>query len=100
MSDKNDVFEIGLVAGLVGGVIAGILFAPESGNNSRKKIKDAVKNFNEQHGDEIEDAKKQLSITFDVLRYNIERKFRILANKTRAKKMRKAKELEGDYEFN
>lgn len=100
MSEKNDFFEVGLVAGLIGGVVAGILFAPESGSSSRRKIKDAVRNFNEQHGEEIEDAKKQLSITYDVLKYNIERKFRILANKTRAKKMRKAKELEGDYEFN
>lgn len=100
MSDKNDLFEIGLAAGIIGGLITGVLLAPESGNSSRKKIKDAVKNFNEVHGEEIEDAKKKLSVSFDLLKYNIEKKFRTLANKTRAKRLRKAKELEGDYEFN
>ena len=97
---KNDIFEKGLMAGVVVGVIAGILFAPQSGDKSRKKLKKVVDNFNEQYGDDIKDAKKQLSISCDVLRYNIERQFRILANKVRAKRLRKAKELEGDYEFN
>ncbi|MBR1753702.1 YtxH domain-containing protein [bacterium] len=100
MSDRNDIFEKGLVAGIIGGLIAGILFAPQSGEESRKKIKDAVNNFNDEHGDEIQDAKKKISVSYEILRYNIERQFRKLVNRTRARKLRKAKELEGDYEFN
>lgn len=100
MSDKSDIFEKGLLAGVIAGVVAGILLAPQSGCKSRKKLKEAFDNFNEEHGEEINDAKKQISASYDLLKYNIERQFRILVNKVRAKKLKKAKELEGDYEFN
>ena len=97
MSEKNEGYEYGLIAGVVAGLVAGILFAPTSGSKSRKKIKDTVIKFNEEHGKDIECAKKQLSTSCDLLRYNIEKQFRLLENKISAKKLRKAKELEEPY---
>lgn len=100
MSQKKDCFEIGLAAGVIGGLIAGILFAPEEGSVSRQKVKNAIENFQEEHGDEIEDAKNQITRTFDLLMYNVERQFRKIVSHVRARRLRRAKELEDDYMFN
>lgn len=99
MSKNNDCFELGILAGVVGGLVAGILFAPQKGEDSRMKVKNAIKNFNEQYGDEIESKKNLLSNKLDILKYNLERKLRILVNKSRAKKLKKAKELENECYF-
>ena len=44
MCKKNDAFafSLGIIAGVVGGIIGGVLFAPKSGEESRKEIKDAI----------------------------------------------------------
>ena len=42
MSKKSYMFGIGLLAGVVGGVIAGVLFAPKSGEESRRELKEAA----------------------------------------------------------
>lgn len=38
MSNKNNSisFGMGLIAGVVGGILAGVLYAPKSGEESRK----------------------------------------------------------------
>ena len=100
MSKNNDCFEIGLAAGIIGGLIAGILFAPDEGEKSREKILTAVKNFHEEHDDEIEDAKNNISKAFDYLVYNVECQFRKLVNRIRARRLRRAKELEDEYMYN
>lgn len=100
MSQRKDCFEMGLAAGIIGGLIAGLLFAPEEGSKSRQKIKNAIENFQEEHDGEIEDAKNQISKTFDLLMYNVERQFRKIVSHVRARRLRKAKELEDDYMFN
>ena len=100
MSNKNDCFEYGIIAGVLAGFVAGIILAPEEGEKSRKKIQKAFDEFNERHHDDIKDAKRQLKDSFDLLKYNIERQFRILVNRSNAKKLRKAKELEESFSYN
>ena len=39
--DSSIGFAIGILAGVVGGIAAGILFAPKSGEESRRELKDA-----------------------------------------------------------
>lgn len=100
MSQKKECFEIGLAVGVIGGLVTGLLFAPDEGKKSRQKLVNAVENFHEEHDVEIENAKKQISKTFDLLMYNVECKFRKIVSHVRARRLRKAKELEDNYIFN
>lgn len=40
--NKAFMFSMGLIAGVVGGIVAGVLYAPKSGEESRKELKDAA----------------------------------------------------------
>lgn len=102
MSEKNSTsFGLGLLAGVVGGIIAGVLYAPKSGEKSRKELKEIIDDFNEKHSPEINDAKKQAFETIDLVKYKLERQYRKLSHMLRSKKLQKAKELEDiEYDFN
>ena len=101
MSKKNDefAFSLGIIAGVVGGIIGGILFAPKSGEESRKELKDAACDLYEKHAPQIMEAKKQALESVDLVKYKLERQFRKLNNSIKSKKMQKAKERE-DYNSN
>ncbi len=96
MSKNNDafVFSMGIIAGVVGGIIGGVLFAPKSGEESRKELRDAACELYEKHAPQIVDAKKQALESVDLMRYKLERQFRKLNNSLKSKKMQKAKALE------
>lgn len=96
MCKKNDafVFSIGIIAGVVGGIIGGVLFAPKSGEESRKELKEAACDLYEKHAPQIIEAKKQAIESIDLMNYKLERQFRKLNNLLKSKKMLKAKELE------
>ena len=94
-------FGLGLLAGVVGGIIAGVLYAPESGDKARHKLKDTVCDFAEKHSPEVSDAKKKAFESLDLFCYKLERQFKKFNNMLRSEKMRTAKELEDtDYDFN
>ena len=40
--NKTFAFAMGLIAGVVGGLVAGVLYAPKSGEESRRELKDAA----------------------------------------------------------
>lgn len=92
--NKSLMFGMGLLAGVVGGVIAGVLFAPQSGEESRKQIKDSVEKFYEEHSPAICDAKKQALESVDLMKYKLERQLKRFTNMLKNRKLRKAKELE------
>ena len=96
MCKKNDafVFSMGIIAGVVGGIIGGVLFAPKSGEESRKELKEAATEFYEKHAPQIIEAKKQAIESIDLMNYKLERQFRKLNNILKSKRMLKAKELE------
>ncbi|MBO6257047.1 YtxH domain-containing protein [bacterium] len=96
MCKKNDafVFSMGIIAGVIGGIIGGVLFAPKSGEEARKELKDTACDFYEKHAPQIIDAKKQALESVDLMRYKLERQFRKINNAIKSKKMLKAKELE------
>lgn len=102
MSEKNSTsFGLGLLAGVIGGIIAGVLYAPKSGDKSRKELKEIIDDFNEKHSPEINDAKKQAFETIDLVKYKLERQYRKLSHMLKSKKLQKAKELEDiEYDFN
>lgn len=102
MSEKNSTsFGLGLLAGVIGGIIAGVLYAPKSGEKSRKELKEVIDDFNEKHSPEIKEAKKQALESIDLMKYKLERQYRKLNHMFKSKKLQKAKELEDtEYDFN
>ena len=96
MCKKNDafVFSMGIIAGVIGGIIGGVLFAPKSGEESRKELKDTACELYEKHAPQIVEAKKQALESVDLMKYKLERQFRKINNAIKSKKMLKAKELE------
>lgn len=97
--NKSLVFSMGLIAGVVGGIIAGVLYAPKSGEESRKAIKDTACELYEKHAPQVVEAKKQAFESVDLMKYKLERQFRKFSNSLKSQKMKKAKELE-DFESN
>ena len=99
--NKSLMFGMGLLAGVVGGLIAGVLYAPESGEESRRKIKEAACELYEKNSPAINEAKKQALENIDLMKYKLERQFRKFNNMIKSKKLLKAKELEEmDDEYN
>ena len=102
MSKKNNslMFGMGLIAGVIGGIIGGVLYAPKSGEESRKQLKEAACELYEKHSPAICDAKKQALENIDLMKYKLERQLRKFNNMIKSKKLLKAKELEKDnYNF-
>ena len=92
--NKAFAFGMGLLAGVVGGIVAGVLYAPKSGEESRREIKEAACELYEKHSPEIKEAKKQALENIDLMKYKLERQLRKFNNMVKSKKMQKAKELE------
>ena len=103
MCDKNKAsigFGVGLLLGVIGGIVAGVLYAPKSGEEMRAKVKDTVCDLAEKYSPEVNDAKKQALESIDLLRYKLEKQYKKFGNMLKSKKMRKAKELESESNFN
>ena len=97
---NNKAFMFGM--GLIAGIVAGVLYAPKSGEESRKQIKDAACDFYGKHAPEIKEAKKQAMENVDLMKYKLERQFRKINNMVKSNKMLKAKELESaenDFDY-
>ncbi len=92
--NKSLMFGMGLLAGVVGGIIAGVLYAPKSGEESRRQIKDAACEFYEKNSPAIKEAKKQALENIDLMKYKLERQLRKFNNMVKSRKLQKAKELE------
>lgn len=93
-NNKSLMFGMGLLAGVVGGIVAGVLFAPKSGEESRREIKEAACEFYEKNSPAISEAKRQAMENVDLMKYKLERQFRKFNNMVKSKKLLKAKELE------
>jgi len=94
MSKKSLMFGMGLLAGVVGGIVAGVLFAPKSGEESRRELKEAACELYEKHSPAITEAKRQALENVDLMKYKLERQLRKYNNMVKSKKLLKAKELE------
>ena len=99
--DKSSIgFGVGLILGVLGGIAAGVLYAPKPGEEMREKVKDTVCDLAEKYSPEVKEAKKQALESIDLLRYKLEKQYKKVANTLKSKKMRKAKELESESNFN
>ena len=99
--EKSSIgFGVGLLLGVIGGIVAGVLYAPKSGEEMREKVKDTVCELAEKYSPEVKEAKKQALESIDLLRYKLEKQYKKFGNMLKSKKMRKAKELESESNFN
>lgn len=94
--DNSVAFGVGLLAGVIGGVIAAILYAPKSGEETRKNVENAVSNLAEKYTPEIQEAKKQALTSIDVMRYRLEQQYNKINDTIKAKQIAKAKEKESN----
>lgn len=99
--NKSFMLGMGLITGVVAGIVAGVLYAPKSGEESRRELKEAACELYEKHSPAIQEAKKQAFESVDLMKYKLERQFRKFNNMIKSKKLLKAKELEEmDDEYN
>ncbi len=99
--DNSISFGLGLLAGVLGGIALGILYAPKSGEETRKDVEKVIVDIAEKHAPEIEEAKRQALTSIDVMKYNFEKEYNKINNSIKAKQMAKAKEKEyTDYDLN
>ncbi len=99
--DNSISFGVGLLAGVLGGIIAGILFAPKSGEETRKDVQEAVSNVSEKYAPDVIAAKKQALNAIDVVRFQLEKQYNKINSALKARQLAKAKIIEnGQYELN
>jgi gas vesicle protein len=61
MSNNTNKILTALAAGIAIGGVLGILFAPDKGENTRKKIKDNSKKLSDSLRDTVKEGKNKLS---------------------------------------
>ncbi len=99
--DSSISFGVGLLMGVVGGVIAAILYAPKSGEETRKDVENVITDMAQKYTPEIQEAKRQALTSIDVMKYKLEQQYNKLNDSIKAKQIAKAKEKEySDYEVN
>ena len=98
--DNSICFAIGILAGVVGGIAAGILFAPKSGEESRRELKDAYEDLMQKYSPEITNAKKQAMEMIKSSKKKIEDTYKKFNDNIKAQKLAHAKNCEIDvYEI-
>ncbi len=99
--DNSISFGVGLLLGVVGGVIAAVLYAPKSGEETRKDVENVITDIAQKYTPEIKEAKKQALTSIDVIRYRLEQQYNKISDSIKAKQLAKAKEKETtDFEVN
>ena len=98
--DNSICFAIGILAGVIGGIAAGILFAPKSGEESRRELKDAYEDLMQKYSPEITNAKKQAMEMIKSSKEKIEDTYKKFNDNIKAQKLAHAKNCEIDvYEI-
>lgn len=97
MSRKEDNsfgFAMGILAGIIGGITVGILFAPKSGEESRKELKEAIDELKEKYSPEIIQAKEQALSAIKSSKEKVEDAYKKFNDYLKARQLAKAKNNE------
>ena len=92
--DNSVSFGLGMLIGVVGGVIAAVLYAPKSGEETRKDVAEVITDMAQKYTPEIKEAKRQALTSIDVIRYRLEQQYNKISDSIKAKQLAKAKEKE------
>jgi gas vesicle protein len=65
MKNSTCNFITGILVGAAAGVIAGILYAPDKGTETRRKIRENADNLNKDLKTKFEEIQKQVNETLD-----------------------------------
>jgi len=87
-------FAMGILAGVVGGIAVGVLFAPKSGEESRREIKEAIDELKEKYSPEIVQAKDQALSAIKGTKDKIEEAYGKFNDYLKARQLAKAKNNE------
>ena len=91
--DEGLLFGIGILAGVTAGIIGGLLFAPQSGEETRKKLEVKINEMTDNCPC-VENARRQVLEAMDVLQYKIEKTIKKIDESVKAKQLARAKEKE------
>jgi len=97
MCEKNDNlfgFAMGILTGVVGGIALGVLFAPKSGEESRREIKETIDELKEKYSPEIIQAKDQALSAIKGTKDKIEEAYGKFNDYLKARQLAKAKNHE------
>ncbi len=78
---KNKKFLLGAAIGAVAGALAGVLFAPKSGKETRKVIKDTADRYAQKGGEVIKDEMNAAKAVFDDKKDDIKKVIKETADK-------------------
>ena len=98
--DKSLDFGMGILFGVLAGVAAGIIFAPKSGEETRKVIKDKIEDVAKSEFADVNHYKNTSLETLNKVTYTVEKQINKINEAIKAGKMAAAKkkeELESDY---
>lgn len=99
--DNSISFGLGVLIGVIGGVIAAVMYAPKSGEETRKEVGDVIADMAQKYTPEIREARKQALTSIDVIRYRLEQEYNKINDSIKAKHLAKAKEKETtDFDIN
>ncbi|MBE7708035.1 MAG: YtxH domain-containing protein [Cyanobacteria bacterium SIG27] len=92
--DSSFGFAMGILAGILGGITAGILFAPKSGEESRKELKETFDELKEKYSPEIVQAKEQAMNAIKGSKEKVEEAYKKFNDYLKARQLAKAKNNE------
>ena len=100
---KNDStsFGLGILAGVLGGIVLGVLFAPKSGEETRKQLKDSACKIAVENMPKFKKVKEEAKNQFEIFKCKLEKNYDKFNDKIKARRLAKAKSKEADnYDFN
>ena len=92
--DGSFNLAIGVLAGVATGILAGVLFAPKSGEQTRKEIKEAFDEMKEKYCPEVLNAKEQAILAIKKTKEKFEDAYKNFNDYLKAKQLAKAKNHE------
>jgi gas vesicle protein len=98
MSKENEgiSFGLGILIGVTAGIAAGFLLAPETGDKTRAKVKNALDNLKSNLPEDVDYAKKAGLESLEKLKLSVEGQIKKVNDCIKANKLASAKKKEDE----
>lgn len=96
MSKENEgiSFGIGILFGVAAGIAAGVLLAPSTGEEARKKLKEAIQSCRESLPEDVDFVKQEGLKSLEKLQLSVEGQIQKVNDYIKANKLASAKKKE------